>query len=192
MSSTKRGGQREASDYYVTPIPAIMDFFAKWPELAPLKYLDGPCILDPCAGGDLKHPMSYPTALAQVGFTNVTTLDIRPDSRAEIICDYLEFVPRRYFDLIITNPPFALAQEVATKAFSEVVVGGFVVMLLRLNFFGSKRRKDWWNMHPPMRVFIHSSRMSFTDDGKTDSIEYMHCVWRKPFNKTHLVHLEVI
>ena len=31
----------------------------------------------------------------------------------------------------------------------------------------------------PVRCYVHSKRIGFTDDGKTDSIEYMHCVWHK-------------
>jgi len=31
----------------------------------------------------------------------------------------------------------------------------------------------------PSYVFVHSKRISFTDNGKTDSIEYAHYVWKK-------------
>ncbi|HBF3986180.1 TPA: hypothetical protein KOD80_004273 [Clostridioides difficile] len=34
----------------------------------------------------------------------------------------------------------------------------------------------------PKYIFVHNRRMSFTDDGKTDSIEYAHFVWQKGYN----------
>ena len=52
-----------------------------------------------------------------------------------------------------------------------------VIMLLRLNFFGSKDRKEFLQQNMPKYCYVHSRRMSFTDDGKTESIEYMHAVW---------------
>ena len=33
----------------------------------------------------------------------------------------------------------------------------------------------------PKYVFVHNRRMSFAEDGKTDSIEYMHAVWQKGY-----------
>jgi len=49
-------------------------------------------------------------------------------------------------------------------------------MLLRLNYFGGKKRKKFWDENMPKYVFVHNRRMSFAEDGKTDSIEYMHAV----------------
>lgn len=51
-------------------------------------------------------------------------------------------------------------------------------MLLRLNFLGSKQRKEFWDKFPPKWIYVHHKRMSFTDNGATDSIEYAHFVWR--------------
>jgi len=176
------------SDYYVTPVGEIRKFLMAWEETS---YYRDKRVLDPCAGGDAEHSMSYPTALSEFGYINISTLDIRDDSRALWHGDYLELPFPPQFDMIITNPPFSIAQEVATKAFSEVAPGGVVVMLLRLNFFGSQRRRDWWDTYRPDYVFIHSKRMSFTGHG-TDSIEYMHCIWGNPRCVSHNVHLEVI
>jgi hypothetical protein len=52
-------------------------------------------------------------------------------------------------------------------------------MLLRLNYFWWKIRQNFWKKNMPIRAYIHNRRMSFTPDWKTDSVEYMHCVWRK-------------
>ncbi len=55
-------------------------------------------------------------------------------------------------------------------------------MLLRLNFFESKKRKEFFDKHMPEYSIVHHKRISFTPDGKTDSICYQHCIWRKNYN----------
>lgn len=54
-------------------------------------------------------------------------------------------------------------------------------MLLRLNYFGGKVRSKLWEEHMPKYCFVHNKRISFTDDRKTDSIEYCHMVWQKGY-----------
>jgi hypothetical protein len=180
MSSTQRGYDRHVSDYYITPIRPITEFLEQLMIYEPQVFSDETLFLDPTAGGDAEHPMSYPEALKMYGISDekIITMDIREDSRAQIKCDYLthelDFRP----DVIFTNPPFLLAAEVIEKALKDVKPGGFVVMLLRLNFFGSKKRKPLFDRHMPKYSFVHSRRISFTADKNTDSIEYQHCVWQ--------------
>ena len=124
MSSTNRNKtQRSELDYYVTPKKCIKEFLLThtnpvdiWGEL---KWLD------PCAGGDTSHGMSYPEVIRELyPETDITTNDIRPDSLAEHHTDYLEtsFVG---YDIIITNPPFFLAKEIIKKALKEVNGGAW-------------------------------------------------------------------
>lgn len=187
MSSTLRGSTREASDYYVTPHWAIVDFLnafnADHPELAAEKItLD---ILDPCAGGDEKRTMVYPDAL--LGFKPwsirvLDTMDIREDSKADIKSDYLKEDVRGFHnirpEIIITNPPFSLAMPIIEKALHDVNPGGWVIMLLRLNFFGGQKEKKAFfsRIGLPVACYVHRKRMSFSESGKTDSIEYCHMV----------------
>src|SRR3990167_10988770 len=132
--------------------------------------------LDPCAGGDEKHEMSYAQVIKEEFNPEVLdTVDVRQDSKAEIKQDYLWWDKgANQYDVVITNPPFYIAQEVINKALQDVKDGGYVVMLLRLNFFGSKARKVFFEKQMPTWAYVHNRRMSFTDDGKTDSIEYAH------------------
>lgn len=180
MSSTNRSNARKShvSDYYITPIDKIIDFLKAFEEVEGM--FKGR-ILDNCAGGDTKHPMSYPMALKKCGYINIDTIDIREDSLAEIKGDYLEIDCKNTYDVIITNPPFNLARPIIEKALDDVRDDGFVIMLLRLNFFGGQLRKDMWDKQMPKYSFVHHRRISFTDDGKTDSIEYQHCVWQKGY-----------
>ncbi|WP_107571897.1 hypothetical protein [Clostridioides difficile] len=185
ISSTNRSSVRDfhISDYYRTPVVKIKEFlneFSKYENIFNPKIK----ILDPCAGGDNTNPMSYPTAIQE--FSNqeisIDTVDIRDDSRANLKQDYLEFHPKVKYDVIITNPPFSISLDIINKALNDVKEGGFVIMLLRLNYLGGKVRQRLWESNMPKYVFVHNKRMSFTDDGKTDSIEYAHFVWKKGYN----------
>lgn len=180
MSSTNRGeNKRSISDYYNTPPYCIRDFLNQWIKDENIT-ITNHIFLDPSAGGDNKHSMSYPDVIKEViGTSNIRTMDIRPDSKAEIIIDYLQYQLEYKPDIIITNPPFFLAQEFITKALNDVVNDGYVVMLLRLNFLESKTRKKFFENNMPERIYAHSARMSFVDSGKTDSVAYAHFVWRK-------------
>ena len=124
--------------------------------------------------------MSYPTALTEeFNIKDISTVDIRNDSLAKIKMSYLEYHADEKPDMIITNPPFFIALDVIKKALNDVQDGGWVIMLLRLNFFGSKQRKQFWDEYMPRYAFVHHKRIGFTDKGGTDSIEYMHCCWQK-------------
>ena len=186
MSSTNRSKARELhlSDYYVTPVVSILDFLMEFDNDCPqLSFTGkGKRILDPCAGGDAEHLMSYPEALAKyvgVSCGSIETVDNRPDSRATWKEDYLFYTPMVQPDVIITNPPFNIALDVIQKALRDVKNNGLVVMLLRLNFFGSQTRAEWLRNNMPIYSYVHSKRMKFTNTTGTDSIEYVHNVWQQ-------------
>lgn len=124
--------------------------------------------------------MSYPEAIANVfGDCNIKTLDIREDSLAEEKSDYLTKQLEYRPDIIITNPPFNRAMEFIMKGLNDVNEMGYVIMLLRLNFFETQQRKPFFDEYMPIYSFVHHKRMSFTDDGKTDSVAYQHMVFQK-------------
>jgi hypothetical protein len=193
MSSTQRSNSRSlhVADYYVTPIDQIVKFLKEFKNHEDILLKNDIKILDPCAGGDLKHFMSYPEALKQVEIYNIDTIDIREDSLACIKTDYLIYNCKNKYDLIITNPPFNIAESIIRKALEDVKDNGWVIMLLRLNYFEGKLRKDFWLNNMATYSFVHSKRMSFTDEGGTDSVAYMHCVWRKGY-KPEFCQLKVI
>ncbi len=193
MSSTNRSNARNThiSDYYKTPVDDIMVF------LNNLGQVSSKCnqgiikgrVLDPCAGGIKgKESMSYVDALVLYGVNPelIMSIDIRDDSAASIIGDYLNIDCKDKYDTIITNPPFNLALPIIEKALDDVRKDGYVIMLLRLNFFGSRERKAFFDRHMPEYCFVHHKRISFANNknGKksTDSIEYAHFVWKKDYN----------
>ena len=97
MSSTNRSNTRDShiADYYVTPKDPIRKMLAEFfnEEINIFKnenknligdgdnnyfqkWLFGKSLfLDPCAGGDKKHEMSYPAVLSSLGY-NCDTIDI--------------------------------------------------------------------------------------------------------------------
>lgn len=210
MSSTNRTNSkdRHIADYYATPQKPIFDLFNAmrdhWATCALFNAEDNNfreenVFFDPCAGGNLDNdiseytPMAYPYAISKFGTNKIYTNDIRPDSLAVSKKDYLQ-MPTVYgrSHIIITNPPFDQAQEIITKALNECFEGGFVIMLLRLNFFGAAKRKSFWKNNMPVVTFVHSDRIGFKSNYKdpkerrgTDSIEYMHCVWKVGVKQDH-------
>lgn len=193
MSSTNRGYDRHVSDYYVTPSKPIKDFLSEFLTVEKIDRPDRLRWLDPCAGGDEAHGMAYADVIEAEFSPYLTTMDIREDSRAAEKRDFLNNSPvGPNFDIVISNPPFLYAAEFIESAMQCVSEGGYVAFLLRLNFWGSKKREAIFNKHMPKYCFVHSRRISFTEDGKTDSIEYAHFVWQKghhpEFTKTY--HIE--
>ncbi len=187
MSSTNRGTQRNADDYYVTPHWLIEDFLAAFSENCRFNFDEQayPRILDPSAGGCEQYPMSYPTVLEKHGFT-VESWDIREDSRANLTGVNFLNVPSyesRKYDMIITNPPFNQAQAFTEHALEMVCEGGLVIMLQRLNWLGSQKRKPMWQKLPLAAVYVHSKRPGFDPQkpSKTDSTEYAHFVFCKGY-----------
>lgn len=87
--------------------------------------------------------------------------------------DYLNTAFPTRFDLIVTNPPFSLALEFLIKSLSEADT---VCYLLRLNFLGTKKRRQFWQENPPSHLYVLSTRPSFTGHG-TDATEYAWFCW---------------
>jgi hypothetical protein len=172
------------SDYYITPVDEVRKFldFIKGEDPS---VITGH-VLDPCAGGSPGHAMSYPAALSEI-FPRllIDTIDIRQDSLADIKGDYLQAECGDKYRTIITNPPFNGSMQIIEKALSDVMDGGHVVMLQRLNFMGSKQRKPFWSENMPKYTVVHHKRMSFTENGGTDSIEYAHYVWQKGWRRRY-------
>lgn len=190
MSSTARGTERNANDYYVTPHWLVREFLERF---IPEHNIDVTTrTLDPAAGGCDKYEASYPAVLSEFGFINLTSTDIRVDSKADVPCvDYLETRALSYRGLIITNPPFDCSIEFTEKALEDVEENGHVVMLQRLNWLGSKKRKQFWDNAPLKHVYVHHKRASFYPDkpNKKDSIEYAHFVFQKGYSGTPIVSI---
>ena len=90
-------------------------------------------------------------------------------------------------ELIFTNPPFSIAQEFIEHSLPRAKC---VVMLLRINFLGSKKRYNFWQNNKPDAIYVLSKRPSFTGKG-TDATEYAWFVWQtEEFVKPGIYHVK--
>lgn len=177
MSATNRGAIRRECDFYKTPdeaiekiLDALVDFY-------------GDNILECCAGDG-----AIIKALRRnFEGIKISAIEIREEERENLIkagadCvdigDFLTLTPTSPKpDLIITNPPYSIAQEIIGHCF-KVAPDAEVVMLLRLAFLESKKRKAFWERHPVTQLYVLSERPSFTGKG-TDATAYAWFVWSK-------------
>jgi hypothetical protein len=194
MSSTNRGYNRHIADYYVTPKYVVKDFLSSFLQDENIDRPDRMSWLDPCCGGDENNEATYLTVINdEFEPKSICGIDIRQDSRADVKMDFLQCEKQNMLehDIVISNPPFYLAEQFIRKSIEFTKNGGYVIMLLRLNFFGSQHRKQLFDEFMPYACYVHMKRINFISPSmkkqmeslgkKTptgDSIEYAHFVWK--------------
>lgn len=176
MSATGRSDVRRADDFYSTPdwcTRAILPHFEPFDS-----------VLDPCAGDGAILKVVTPRKIVH-GFELNSKRVVECD-RDLIICwniDSLDpelkwcckLITQLSYDLIITNPPYSLAQQFIEKAIDSNAHQ--IAMLLRLNYLGSQKRASFWKKHP-CDIYVLPKRPSFTGTG-TDATEYAWFVWTR-------------
>ena len=102
--------------------------------------------------------MSYPAVLFELwcDYNKIITNDIREDSPAKHHLNFLESRRQDIYDIVITNPPFNIAQNIIERAIDICKLWWYVIMLLRLNYFGWKVRQDFWKKNMPYRCYVHN------------------------------------
>ena len=172
MSATNRGTVRRAYDFYETPEEVTRQFL--------FEYFEGDfrVILEPCAGtGKMTKVLRDRFPLAWIEANDIWDGSPIPYANKRYALDFLKMLKGDAdYDLIFTNPPYSLAEEIITHAL-ETWSKATVVMLLRLNFLGSQKRKPFWDKYPVSELYVLSKRPSFTGKG-TDATEYAWFVWR--------------
>jgi len=185
MSSTNRGGQRSEADAYNTPKWAVRRLLERYPLALPR------CrCLEPAAGegriieavNDRYSGLTW-TAVEIRKMCKINLNLIPNISSLYIPEDFLHWTPDialmpgsgfRPYDLSITNPPFSIATEFLL---AQLELADLVVMLLRLNYWGARKRHELLSKRAPNHTFILPNRPSFAKGGGTDSIEYAWMVW---------------
>lgn len=206
MSSTKRGGERSEADDYPTPHWCLHRLLDAMPELR-----EGGNWLEPAAGsGDLmtSTEIFIPKGGALWKMPRWTAVELREDPLdlldlfldagicKRVVCpqDFFEWKTKAKFNVIITNPPFRLAQDFIEKAIS--MKPRFVIMLLRLNYVGSQKRHDFFTKCMAHRIYVLPDRPPFTRNkhGRwaTDSIEYAWFVWDLHEPATNIAKLSML
>ncbi|GMA64734.1 DNA methyltransferase [Alicyclobacillus fastidiosus] len=167
MSATNRANhKRNANDSYPTP---------SWCTEAIVReivWTSDSRVLEPCCGdGAISRVIEHVQWVSHIEWCEI-----------QMGRDFLEydFFGER-FDFVITNPPFSLAQEFVEKS---LTLANCVIMLLRLNFLASGKRKEFWEKHPPTAIHVLTKRPSFTGNG-TDATDYAWFVWDTTGRQKH-------
>lgn len=170
--------KRNDFDFYPTPLAVAQDALTYIPLTT-----NPTCILDPGAGTGVWGKAArvlFPKA-------TITGVDLRPVPKAPAYNfwfngDFLLMDATPAFDLVIGNPPYKYAEQFVRQSFKLLEQGGYLVMLLRLNFLESQTRATGlWRQHPPLEVVVSSKRVSFTGDGKTNATAYAYFIWQKGY-----------
>lgn len=174
MSSANRGRSRNKDDLYETPYWLIEAEIPRIKQI--LGNIRNPTIWEPCAGnGRITRVLKHFLPNANIISSDIGDFEGLDKPNLDFLS--VDWDRAGYYDMIISNPPFFLAQEIIRHA--QVVVGlnGSVLMLERLNFFGSKKREPWLSSDLP-NSDISPRRASFLPTGQCDSVEYAWLEWQ--------------
>lgn len=152
---------RRVNDFYPTPGRATELLLEYCPEL-----LRTGKVLEPCAGdGAISNVL-------QQFFDEVGTADIDPQWNCDVTADAKTITT--HSRAVITNPPFCEAFEIVRNFVEQDLPSAF---LLRLSFLEpTEKRGPWLKEFAPDGI-ISLPRISFTGDGKTDSVSCAWMVW---------------
>ena len=173
--AAETGHTRHSDDFYATP-PWCTRLL-----LQTLSLPDGLRVLEPAAGeGAILREILAANSRMKVQGIEV---DEARWKRASALCrithaSFLEWRTQAKFDLIVTNPPFALAMDFVQASLLVLAEGGTCGMLLRLNWLASMKRAAFLTHYCP-DVYVLPRRPSFTGGG-TDATDYGWFLWRGP------------
>ncbi len=170
MSSTNRGSTRRELDLYETPYWMCEAVMPRIKEI--LHHVEHPRIWEPCAGnGRITRVLEHFFPKALIYSTDIDAFD-GIDDQVDFLKTSIANYPSDQVDLIITNPPFTFSAGIAQHAQNLVNKYGHVVVLEKLNFYGTKVRSPWLSRDVP-NSNISPRRASFLPTGGCDSLEYM-------------------
>lgn len=179
MSSTRQGARKSGADNYPTPEWAIARFLEEWPGIATI----GPRWLEPAVGDGVipevvgKHRKGIDWTTCDIRDTSpaLRRLGLSPDHHVGDFFQLPAFRPDsgNRWDCAILNPPFRLTMEFIARCLELVPV---VVVMQRVTYLGTDDRNEWFRGNLP-DLYVIPNRVSYTGDGKTDSVENAWHVW---------------
>jgi hypothetical protein len=173
------GYDRHANDWYVESAGAV-------DALLNVEQFDGPTLDPACGGGNIplrfqaRGLWCFGSDIIDRGFGQAP-VDFLHDHIVPALAEYRN---------IVTNPPFAIAQQFVERALS--LVPGKVAIIQRLAFLEGQERGKLFRRQPPTRVWVFSSRQSMPPGGtdipaQNGSVAYCWLVWdRLHVGKTEL------
>ena len=189
--------QKATAETFRTPDATYKALFEQFP------FLVAGAVCDPSAGDG-----RFIEAIIANGNTNAHALyDIRKTERlnwktrgllkklgednCQIVPNWLKVKRTRYFDSVITNPPFSLACEFVEKGLRWVKPNCYVTVLHRLNWLGTGKRSTWQESMPLHYVIIIANRPTFEMDDRdknvSDTYEYAFFAYRAGYSGEPIV-----
>ena len=167
---------RQAEDFYATHPKALEIFLTKLEHYGDFLNKN----IWECAAG-MGH---LSTLLESKGF-NVVKSDIVDRGCNAHVKNFLE-CNKKYDGDILTNPPFAFAEQFIEKAFELLNEGNRLYLFLKVQFLESGKRKKLFEKYPPKYVYINSERQRVAKDGDFDKYTtnvmcFCWFVWEKGF-----------
>lgn len=171
-ASNHAAHERADADYYATE-PAATDWLCK------IEQFQSPILEPSCGEGHISKQ------LIAHGY-EVVSRDLVDRGYGEV-ADFLFFNNEQWHGDIVTNHPYAFAQEFVEQALNMIDEGRKVAMLLKLTFLEGKRRAELFDKNPPIRIWVSRSRLKCAINGDFDSIgssatAYAWFVWQKGFH----------
>lgn len=166
---------RRPHDQYFTPASACEVLKRHWDGWKSVNTL-----IEPCVGmGDIVN--CFPDG-------NWFACDIDPEVHPTCVADMTKQDEwnglLKHSPAVITNPPFGCAFQILKNAYQ---VSNKVAMLLRLSFLEPTRERGPWLAANPPDLVIVLPRISFTGDGKTDSVTCAWMIWDKDIKDRGIV-----
>lgn len=154
---------RVENDYYATPFNATEALLNALNESG--ETLSSDSILEPSAGEGhivkvLKDFYPYNEIVANDIAYRGSRLGI--DVNGGI--DFLNYEPHRKYDTVITNPPFALAQEFIEKALT--LTNRRVIMFAKIQLLEGDKRRKMFDNSPLKYVYVFSKRVNPLRNGE--------------------------
>lgn len=125
---------RADMDYYATE-PAATDWLCR------IESFNGPILEPSCGEGHISRQ------LIKAGY-EVVSRDLADRGYGEV-ADFLAEDNTSWDGDIVTNPPYAFAQEFVEKALAIIPDGRKVAMFLKLTFLEGKKRASLFQNYPP-------------------------------------------
>lgn len=178
-ASSHSAGERQSEDFYATDPKAA----AMLLEIEPFTHE----IWEPACG------MGHISEVLKNSGKRVRSTDLFDRGYGEGIIDFLAIDNLAWHADIITNPPYAYAQEFIEKALQIIPEGRKVAMFLKVQFLEGKARRNLFRAFPPKTVHVSSSRIlcakngDFTANANTlggGAVAYAWFIWEKGYKGT--------
>ncbi len=157
-------GDRQSDDFYPTTPECTLSFLS-----VELPYLHGKKVFEPCCGDGAISKLMEDAGLDVVShdlvYRGYGTGDLDFLLTSETDCE-----------AIVTNPPFNLSEKFIWHAL-DVLKVPYLAMLLKSQYWHSKRRQKLFETHPPAVVYPMTWRPDFLKRG-APTMDFMWTVWR--------------